>query len=67
MGIPMAALASSACFGLWHYNLPLIKICGITLIGLFLSWSYFKSKTILVPWAIHFSWDIVIPLIHKHL
>jgi uncharacterized protein len=67
MSIPMAALASSACFGLWHYNLPLIKICGIILIGLFLSWSYFKSKTILVPWAIHFSWDIVMPLIHKHL
>lgn len=32
MGIPIAALASSACFGLWHYNLPLIKICGIILI-----------------------------------
>lgn len=67
MSIPMAALASSACFALGHYNLPLIRICGIALIGLFLSWAYFKSKTILVPMAIHFSWNIIIPLIHNHL
>jgi membrane protease YdiL (CAAX protease family) len=66
MSISMAALASSACFALGHYNLPLIRIYSIILIGLFLSWSYIKSKTILVPMAIHFSLDIIIPLINKH-
>lgn len=59
MNLPMAALASSVCWSLWHYDSPILVNIGIVMIGLFLSWTYYKSKTILVPMAIHSATNIV--------
>ncbi|MEN6621679.1 MAG: type II CAAX endopeptidase family protein [Smithella sp.] len=65
MNTPIAALVTSICWGLWHYDTPLIGSCSIIFIGLFLSWSYFKSRTILVPMAIHTSYNLILILIIK--
>lgn len=53
MNLTMAALISSICWSVWHYWSSLPENIGLVLIGLFLSWTYYWSRTILVPMVLH--------------
>lgn len=59
MNIFFAAFASSVCWGMIHYDYPLWRQCVVALIGLFLAWTYYKTRTILVPMVIHSAMNIL--------
>lgn len=48
-----ASFASSLCWSLYHFDRTLSEHAIIILLGLFLSWTYYRTKTILVPMTLH--------------
>lgn len=59
LNIYMASLASATCWSLVHIDAPWPYHVTIIFAGLFLSWSFYKSRTILVPIALHLSVNII--------
>jgi membrane protease YdiL (CAAX protease family) len=64
MNIYWAALITSICWSFSHCDVSWAAHIVIVFIGLFLAWTYFKSKTILVPMTIHATTNVIKYLIY---
>jgi len=65
MNIYIAAIISSLCFSIWHFEATMGGHVWLMIYGLLLSWAYYKSKTTLVPMTIHAQGNILIMLIYR--
>lgn len=60
VGAMGAVLVMSALFGLAHVGNPHSSFWAVTntiAIGVLLSWAYLRTRTLWLPWGIHFGWN----------